>query len=229
MTPYAFGANNPVRFMDPDGRSGWDVVAGAAIATLGNLGGPDVRTAYTPDDASDYDNALTAADATAVAAGALLMTSGGADIGTGAAGLVVAGGLEAATVGAATPVAVPLAGASATLMGVGAVKLGMGAVLYANGSKNLGSAQSNSRAGKDFMPKGKEQVVRENSQRNGGKVLCEGCKTETTKPGKSQRGVTPPRTDRQVDHKVPKSKGGAGEPSNGQVLCRTCNRAKSDK
>ncbi|MFI6393125.1 HNH endonuclease [Nonomuraea sp. NPDC050540] len=27
---------------------------------------------------------------------------------------------------------------------------------------------------------------------------------------------------------APKSKGGSGDPSNGQVLCRVCNRSKSD-
>ena len=33
---------------------------------------------------------------------------------------------------------------------------------------------------------------------------------------------------RQIDHKIPKSKGGSGTEANGQVLCRDCNRTKSD-
>jgi 5-methylcytosine-specific restriction endonuclease McrA len=46
---------------------------------------------------------------------------------------------------------------------------------------------------------------------------------------KHEKGVTPPPNETQVDHKVPKSKGGAGEVENGQVLCRDCNLKKSDK
>jgi 5-methylcytosine-specific restriction endonuclease McrA len=55
------------------------------------------------------------------------------------------------------------------------------------------------------------------------------CGTNTTKPDQSKRGVTPPTTDRQVDHIKPKSKGGSGTADNGQVLCRGCNNKKSDK
>jgi 5-methylcytosine-specific restriction endonuclease McrA len=32
-----------------------------------------------------------------------------------------------------------------------------------------------------------------------------------------------------LDHIKPKSKGGSGTAANGQVLCRSCNREKSDK
>jgi RHS repeat-associated protein len=85
------------------------------------------------------------------------------------------------------------------------------------------------RAGKDFTPKGKQEVIDANKAKNDGKTVCEGCKTETTKPEKSQSGVTPPKTDTQVDHIKPKAKGGSGTPDNGQVLCRDCNVKKGDK
>ncbi|MFN7241081.1 MAG: HNH endonuclease, partial [Chitinophagales bacterium] len=45
----------------------------------------------------------------------------------------------------------------------------------------------------------------------------------------SKSGVTPPKTETQVDHINPKSNGGSGTPDNGQVLCRDCNIQKSDK
>ena len=52
--------------------------------------------------------------------------------------------------------------------------------------------------------------------------------TETVPATKSTKGVTPSNNERQVDHIVPKSKGGSGTPDNGQVLCRDCNIKKSD-
>jgi RHS repeat-associated protein len=89
-------------------------------------------------------------------------------------------------------------------------------------------AKSNNREGKDFTRKGKQQVINDNKEKNDDKTVCEGCGVETTKPEKSKKGVTPPKTDTQVDHKKAKSKGGSGTPDNGQVLCRGCNIKKSD-
>jgi len=85
------------------------------------------------------------------------------------------------------------------------------------------------RSGKDFTKAGKEVVIRKNELQNNGEVICEGCGITTGPATKSKRGVTPSRNERQVDHIDAKSKGGRGNPDNGQVLCRTCNRAKSNK
>ncbi len=80
-----------------------------------------------------------------------------------------------------------------------------------------------------FTPKGKREVKAENAQDHGGKNQCENCGTETVKAEQSQKGVTPPSNETQVDHIIPESKGGDGAPPNGQVLCRECNNKKSDK
>ncbi|WP_171037351.1 SpvB/TcaC N-terminal domain-containing protein [Pseudoalteromonas phenolica] len=85
------------------------------------------------------------------------------------------------------------------------------------------------RAGKSFTKKGKQTVIQRNKEQNGGVTKCESCGVETVPAQKSQKGVTPPKNETQVDHIHPKSKGGDGSPSNGQVLCRSCNREKSDK
>jgi len=84
------------------------------------------------------------------------------------------------------------------------------------------------RSGKDFTKAGKEVVKEINKQKNEGKNICEGCKQETIPSKKSEPGVKPPGNETQIDHIVPKSKGGRGNPDNGQVLCRSCNRAKSN-
>lgn len=89
-------------------------------------------------------------------------------------------------------------------------------------------------AGKDrtslpFTKKGKLIVKDATARQNDGKILCENCKVETVPGEKHVKDVTPPSNEAQVDHIVPKARGGKGEPSNGQVLCRDCNIKKSDK
>jgi len=84
------------------------------------------------------------------------------------------------------------------------------------------------RSGKNFTKAGKRQVVQENSNTHEGQTTCEKCGTETVPGTQSKKGVTPPSNETHVDHIIPKSKGGDGAPSNGQVLCRDCNLKKSD-
>ncbi|MCY1079684.1 HNH endonuclease [Archangium lansingense] len=80
-----------------------------------------------------------------------------------------------------------------------------------------------------FTPKGKKDVKDENAKEYDGEKRCENCDVPTVDAQKSQKGVTPPGNETQVDHVIPRAKGGDGSPSNGQVLCRECNNAKSDK
>jgi len=80
-----------------------------------------------------------------------------------------------------------------------------------------------------FTPKGKQEVKAENIQKHDGESRCENCDVKTVEAQKSQKSVTPPGDETQVDHVIPRAKGGDGSPSNGQVLCRECNNEKSDK
>lgn len=115
-------------------------------------------------------------------------------------------------------VAVPV-GSVATAVGTG---VGGVYVLSTSGGAN------GSRAGKAFTPGGKRQIDAENAAKNGGVNQCEKCGVSVVPGQKSQRGVTPPGNQRERDHIIPKSQGGDGSPSNGQVLCRGCNLEKSD-
>lgn len=96
-------------------------------------------------------------------------------------------------------------------------------------SINKQGTSGGDRAGKPFTKKGKQTVIQRNKDQNGGVTKCESCGVETVPAQKSQKGVTPLKNETQVDHIQPKSKGGDGSPSNGQVLCRSCNIEKSDK
>lgn len=97
------------------------------------------------------------------------------------------------------------------------------------GSSLAGKTPRGSREGKAFTPAGKKEIDAANAAKNGGTNKCENCGTEVVPAEKSQSGVTPPPNQRERDHIVPKSKGGEGAPSNGQILCRECNLEKSDK
>jgi 5-methylcytosine-specific restriction endonuclease McrA len=85
------------------------------------------------------------------------------------------------------------------------------------------------RAGKAFTQKQKQIVKQKNAQENDGKNRCENCETETVPAKKHEKGVTPPLNETQIDHKIPRVKGGPGEVDNAQVLCRDCNLKKGSK
>ena len=80
-----------------------------------------------------------------------------------------------------------------------------------------------------FKPEHTPVLLQENRMKNNGRVLCENCGTAVIPPQKSMRGVTPPKNEWQRDHIIPKAQRGDGDPRNGQILCRGCNRAKGAK
>jgi len=82
------------------------------------------------------------------------------------------------------------------------------------------------RPGKPFTKAGKDEVWKQNAAKNGGKPKCENCGTDVVKPKKHEKGVRPPGNEGHVDHRQAKSKDGSGTTENGDLLCRDCNLTK---
>lgn len=84
-------------------------------------------------------------------------------------------------------------------------------------------------SGKDFTAAQKNKIIEENMNKNGGVVKSDLSGQELVKPSKSQKGVTPPENEWQIDHINPKDNGGSNSYNNAQVLSRKENRLKSNK
>jgi len=104
-----------------------------------------------------------------------------------------------------------------------------GNVIAISGKPTSKGAAHGERAYKRFTQKGKQDVKTDNARKHGGENHCEDCGVQTAPSQQSQKGVTPPKNETQVDHVIPRAKGGDGSPDNGQVLCRDCNNKKGDK
>ncbi|XVS66395.1 RHS repeat-associated core domain-containing protein [Actinosynnema sp. CA-299493] len=92
---------------------------------------------------------------------------------------------------------------------------------------NCGTNPDN-RGGMDFTDAGRQEVYDANAAKNGGQLKCEYCGRDVVRRP-SVSGVPGRPDDAQIDHQIPKACGGCGDPHNGVVACRACNRDKSTK
>lgn len=105
------------------------------------------------------------------------------------------------------------------------IKEGNGPYSHLQDGKNVGE-------GKDFTAAQKKKIYAENAKRNGGKLksdVADDPYQDLVKAQKSKKGIKPNPAECQVDHIIPKSKGGTNSFKNAQVTSRKYNRDKWDK
>lgn len=138
ISPYAFCNNNPLRYVDPDGKDGWDVFVGHSIGLITNVipGTGNLRDLYSPADPIDYNLALRNSDLAAFKFGDFLTKAGAAEAAFGGAAL--AAGATSVSVSGGTLVLVggPVAAIGAEEFVKGVVTAAGGSLMMMNSSKN---------------------------------------------------------------------------------------------
>ena len=187
---------------------------------------------------------IAAAAAGGAVTGALAAATCGLSLGAEVGGGALAGtagyyaehlvsGKETSVTGAALSAAGGAAGAMAGELINSAVSTASNKLAQAAASvkkspyANLTDSQSVG-SGKSFTAAQKRNILAANAERNGGTVKSDLSGKTLVPPVKSTKDVTPSADEWQMDHIIPKSKGGTNSYTNAQILSRQENRAKWD-
>ncbi|HVU08862.1 MAG TPA: toxin TcdB middle/N-terminal domain-containing protein [Verrucomicrobiae bacterium] len=224
---YAYCVNNPLRYTDPSGNDALDYLGGGVAGIRGSFALNDMAVrlgAQNGKNWGDYNQA--AADLGIGKTTTAGNVSGIAAVGNttaGAANAYLTGGQEIATAGIATaPILIRRAGQAIT-------RSAEGEAATQSIERGANKIESAADIGKPFTRAQKRDILNANRLRNEGELRSDLSGEKLVPAQKSVKGITPPQNEAQVDHIIPRSKGGQNTTENAQVLSRQENRAKSNK
>jgi hypothetical protein len=127
-----------VRYIDPNGQDGWDIIVGYGIGLLTNVlpNTGFLRDAYTPTDVSDYNNALRGMDNASMAMGIGMVSFGGGTMLAGETMTAAGIALTVGSAGSASAVSVPTAISGVVMTEAGAITVAAGVNMMSNARQN---------------------------------------------------------------------------------------------
>lgn len=213
---YTYSLNNPVTKLDPNGEAAADVyewfAGGAARLSAESSSSGSVTVDFLGNTVADLGLGLVSPLNIGTATGSAISEYGG--VGDADANLRIAAAAAGDT-------------GNAILTGLG---------LYGSVSGFLPKSGPYSHIpdhpsvgpGKDFTASQKGKFYAANRAKNSGAIRSDKSGKEVTRGKRHTKGVTPPESEAQVDHIVPKSKGGTNSGKNAQILSRKENLDKKN-
>ena len=208
VSPYAYCMGNPVRYVDPEGKSAWSKLGKAAFK---------VTKAVAKNGVKALGDAATYADAVSDIIEDVNTLTDNNSSGWEKVGAVASLASEV------FPVSVSDAkGISSGIAKLFSAKNNVGKYGHLPNPRNFGP-------GKKATTLQKKKILEENRKMNGGVLRSDGDGRLLNNPSKSEKGVPSDMDQAEIDHIIPRSKGGGNDNQNLQVLSKEENLKKGNR